>query len=317
MRHVLKTTGILLAAAIMLTGCQSSKEKYTFRDTGIEQLNAGSYSEAIQSFDEALKNSDGLVGTFEVDVLKYRAEAEYKAEDYSAAAHTYEILNQVDESRPEYQNMQNMLYIKAGELDKAMAAYQEAYGPDAGAKDSKENSDKTNSKDGSDKTNGKDGSDKKDGKDKTSGKDSKTDAGNESGNANTGGGSASGNTAVSNQVTILLSLGQALTEAERFDDARMLYQQAIDDGIQSDELYNRMGLCELEDGNFDQALTYFDAGMQMPDEGARQKLFYNRAAVYEQKMDFATALELLETYAATYGTTPEVEKEITFLKSRQ
>ena len=273
-----------------MTTRQGDVYKRQFRDTGIEQLNAGSYNEAVQSFDEALKSSDGLVGTFEVDVLKYRAEAEYKAEDYSAAAHTYEILSQVDEPRPEYQNMQNILYIKAGELDKAMAAYQEAYGPDAGAKD---------------------GSDKKDSKN------SKTDAGNESSNVNPGDGSPVGNTALSNQVTILLSLGQALTEAERFDDARMLYQQAIDGGIQSDELYNRMGLCELEDGNLDQALSYFDAGMQMPDEGARQKLLYNRAAVYEQKMDFATALELLETYTASYGTTPEVEKEITFLKSRQ
>ena len=285
MNYVLKTTGILLATAMMLSGCQGSSEKYTFRDTGIEQLNAGSYGEAIQSFDSALEKSDGLVGTFEVDVLKYRAEAEYKAEDYAAAAHTYEILSQVDEARPEYVDRQNMLYIKAGELDKAMEAYQAAYGPDAGKNEA----------------DGKGGGDSADNKD-----------GNGTGSA--GGGDTA---AVSGQVTVLLSLGQALTEAERFDDARTLYQQAIDDGIRSDELYNRMGLCEMEAGDLDMALSYFDAGMQLPDEGARQKILYNRAAVYEQKQDFATALELLETYAATYGSTPEVDREIIFLKSRQ
>ena len=304
MNYVLKTTGILLATAMMLSGCQGSSEKYTFRDTGIEQLNAGSYGEAIQSFDSALEKSDGLVGTFEVDVLKYRAEAEYKAEDYAAAAHTYEILSQVDEARPEYVDRQNMLYIKAGELDKAMEAYQAAYGPDAGKNEA----------------DGKGGGDSADNKDGKNGKkDADKENGTDGGDANNGTGSAGGGdtAAVSGQVTVLLSRGQALTEAERFDDARTLYQQAIDDGIRSDELYNRMGLCEMEAGDLDMALSYFDAGMQLPDEGARQKILYNRAAVYEQKQDFATALELLETYAATYGSTPEVDREIIFLKSRQ
>lgn len=263
-------------SAMLLTGCQSGKEKYTFRDTGIEQLNAGNYSEAIQSFDQALDKSDGLVGTFELDVLKYRAEAEYKAEDYSAAAHTYEVLSQVDEPRPEYAVMQNIFYIKAGDLDKAIEVYQAVYGPEAGTGD---------------------GQDDKDGK-----AEKKSESAVEP--------------AASNQVTILLPLGQALTEAGRMDEARTLYQQAVDGGVQSDELYNRIGLCELEAGNLDQAMSYFDAGMMMPDEGARQKILYNQAVVCERKQDFAKALELLESYAATYGSTPEVEKEITFLKSR-
>lgn len=293
MRSFVKITGALLAAAVMLTGCQSSKEKYTFRDTGIEQLNAGNYSEAIASFDEALSKSDGLVGTFEVDVLKYRAEAEYKAEDYSAAVHTYEILIEVDEARPEYTDMQNMLYIKTGDLDKAMAAYQAAYGPETWeVKDTKDAGDQKSSKKG--------------GKSKSSGK-----TGDETDGV---GGTAAPS---SNHQMILLSLGQALTEAGRFDDARALYDLAVASGMQSDELYNRMGLSELEAGNIDQALSFFEQGMQMPDDGARQKLLYNQAAAYEQKQDFATALELLETYAATYGSTPEVDKEIAFLKSRQ
>lgn len=280
-------------SAMLLTGCQSGKEKYTFRDTGIEQLNAGNYSEAIQSFDQALDKSDGLVGTFELDVLKYRAEAEYKVEDYSAAAHTYEVLSQVDEPRPEYAVMQNIFYIKAGDLDKAIEVYQAAYGPEAG------NGDGQDDKDG-----------KAEKKSESAGNRGK-DAGSET--------DSSGDSAVepaSNQVTILLPLGQALTEAGRMDEARTLYQQAVDGGVQSDELYNRIGLCELEAGNLDQAMSYFDAGMMMPDEGARQKILYNQAVVCERKQDFAKALELLESYAATYGSTPEVEKEITFLKSR-
>ncbi len=248
-----KLTGTLLLAAVLMTGCQGSSEKYTFRENGIEQLNAGNYNEAIQSFEQALEHSDGLVGTFELDVLKYRAEAEYRAGDHEAAAHTYGILMQVDEERPEYLNMRCMLLIQAGQLDEALADYQKSYELNPG-----------------------------------------------------------------NGVTeaALLSLGDALTEADRFEEAMALYQQASGDGLHSSELYNRMGLCEMEAGNYDQALQHFDQGIQAGDEEVLPKLYFNQAAVYEQKLDFARALELFEQYAATYGSTPEVEKEIAFLKTR-
>lgn len=245
--------GILILTGVLLSGCQDSSEKYTFRETGIEQLDAGNYNEAIQSFDQALEHSDGLVGTFELDVLKYRAEAEYRVGDYEAAAHTYGILMQVDEERPEYLNMRCMLLIQSGQIDQAMEDYQKSYEQNPG-----------------------------------------------------------------NAVTeeALLSLGDALTENDRFDEAMELYQQAADDGLQSSELYNRMGLCELEAENYDQALQYFDQGIQVGEEAVLPKLYFNQAAAYEQKLEFAKALELFEQYAATYGSTPEVEKEIAFLKTR-
>lgn len=259
-----KATGMLVVTAMLLTGCRGSKEKYIFRETGIQQLAAGSYKEAIQSFDQALKHSDGLVGVFELDVLKYRAEAEYKVEDYEAAAHTYEVLIQADKPLPEYRDMQNMVYIKAGELDKALAAYQESL--------------------------------KKSGSDKTK--------------SNTDG------TENAVRKAILMELGRALTNVGRFDEAKTLYLQAITDGMMDGELYNRMGLCELEEGNLDQAMDYFVKGAQLPDTGARSKLLYNQAAVYEKKQDFEKAKALLESYVSTYGSTPELEKELAFLKTR-
>lgn len=286
MRRIAAITAACCMSALLMTGCQSSKEKYTYRETGIQQLNAGSYEDAIQSFDQALDHSNGLVGTFEVDVLKYRAEAEYKAEDYGAAAHTYEVLVQVDQPLPEYLKMENILYIKGGELDKALAAYQAAYHPDAAEADGQSSS-KSGSKSGSKDNDGKDN----DGRD-------------------------NGKTIDAVQESILLTLGQALTDADRFDDARTLYKQAIADGMSSGDLYNRMGLCEMEAGSLDQALEYFKKGEQLPDTGVRQKLLFNQAVVYEQKQEFAKARELLETYVSTYGSTPEVEKELEFLKTR-
>ena len=61
----------------------------------------------MESFDLALKEADGVVNAFELDILKYRGEAEFMLEDYEAAAHTYGILADVDGKEPEY------LYYKA------------------------------------------------------------------------------------------------------------------------------------------------------------------------------------------------------------
>ncbi|MEG7531250.1 MAG: tetratricopeptide repeat protein [Hungatella sp.] len=253
MNNVRKTAVTLLILIMMLTGCGRSTQKYTDRETGIEKLSAGNYEEAIESFDQALEHSNGMVSEFELDVLKYRAEAEYQIEDYKAAAHTYDVLIQVDGEKPEYLNMRCMLSMKAGNLEQALEDYQKSYALNPG-------------------------------------------------------------TAVTEPA--LLSLGQALTEADRFDEAMEFYNQAAGDGLKSSELYNRMGICEMKNANLDQALDYFTKGISAGDPAVLPKLLYNQAAVYEQKQDYAKALELLEFYVASYEATPEVEKEIAFLKTR-
>lgn len=249
-----KLAAALLAVFMLLAGCSGdSKAKHAFRTTGIEQLNAGDYDSAIQSFDQALAESGRLVGEFETDVLKYRAEAEAGAADYAAAVHTYEVLCQVDQERTEYLYRMSMLHGKMGRLTEALEEYNKAYAQKPEDSEAEQT---------------------------------------------------------------LLILGQALTEAERFEEAMELYTRAMNGGAVSGELYNRMGVCELEAGDYDQALGYFEKGMLIGDEACRGELLYHQALVYEKKLDFASALGYLETYAAEFGTTPEIEKEIAFLRTR-
>lgn len=249
-----KLTGILLAVLLSVTGCSgNSKEKHTLRTAGIEQLIAGDYDIAIQSFDQALEKSGKLVGTFEVDVLRYRAEAEAGAGDYEAAAHTYQVLCQVDEEKPEYLYRMSMLHGKMGMISEALSEYKKAY------ENKKEDPE---------------------------------------------------------AIQALFIVGQALADGQRYEEAMELYSQALNGGVQNGELYNRMGLCELEAENYDQALGYFEKGMLLGDETCRAELLYHQALVYEKTLDFASALGCLETYAAEFGATPEIEKEIAFLKTR-
>lgn len=241
---------------LILSGCQDrEKERQELRLLGISQLETGDYEGAVASFEEALKKtSSGVVGAFELDILKYRAEAEYGAGDYQAAAYTYEILLQVDEALPEYQTRACLLSAMAGQTDKAMEMYQKLYETQPDSPDTAQ---------------------------------------------------------------ALLILGQMLTSQGRIDEAMDLYQQAVNGGIKSGEIYNRMGLCQLEAGDYDEALRYLELGVQTGDGAAMEKLLRNQAAVCEKKLDFARALSILEQYAAAYGATPEIQKEIDFLRTRQ
>ena len=252
-----KALKVLLLGGMLLSlaGCKNQeKERQELRLLGITQLEAGDYEAAVSSFEEALmKTSDGLVGEFELDVLKYRAEAERGAGDYEAAAYTYEILLQVDEDEAEYRTRACLLSAMAGRSDKAKELYQKMYEAEP---DSPETA------------------------------------------------------------RALLILGRLLTEQNRSSEAMELYEQAVNGGMKNGELYNRMGICQLEAGDYDKALQYLEQGIRTGDASAMESLLRNQAAVYEKKLDFARALSVLEQYAAAYGTTPEIQKEIDFLKTR-
>ncbi len=106
--------GIL--AAIMLSGC-SGKERKNF-EAGKALLNEGKYAEAVEAFDKAIEahGSNNIRG-LEIDILRYRAEAEYRAKDYKAAGHSYRLLTSADENRSEYMDMLSIIYTKLSNTD--------------------------------------------------------------------------------------------------------------------------------------------------------------------------------------------------------
>ena len=95
-RAAMVLTVVITASALILGGCGESKAAKEARLKGIEQVKNEDYASAVESFDLALKEADGVVNAFELDILKYRGEAEFMLEDYEAAAHTYGILADVD-----------------------------------------------------------------------------------------------------------------------------------------------------------------------------------------------------------------------------
>ncbi len=117
---------LLLLIVLCISSCNFlSNEEKKLRISGIESFENGDYQTAIESFDKALaQRSSDKIGKTEIDILRYRAEAEWKLEDYSAAANTYNILLSTDEENLEYKSMLIITLCRAGEdIDKAISLY--------------------------------------------------------------------------------------------------------------------------------------------------------------------------------------------------
>lgn len=253
-----KINRLLLAAGLailMATGCRDGENRYTYRDAGIEALNAGNYESAITSFDQAIEASNVFVGTFDIDVLKYRAEAEYRAADYQAAADTYGVLIQVDQELPEYLNMRCVAKAQAGDLTGALEDYKRSAQLDTEKK-------------------------------------------------------ALGR----NQA--LLAAGAALEGQGASEEAMVLYEGALAEGMDSAELYNRMGLCKFSEKDYETATNYYTKGLAAQDAAAVPELLFNQAVVYEYQGEFVKARELMEQYVTAAGSDEEAERELEFLKTR-
>ena len=87
---------------LLLTGCSHvTSEMKESRENGIALMESGDYEGAVAEFDSLIDQTT-RVTSFEIDVLKYRGEAEFMLGDYGAAAYTYDTLAKVDKPRAEY-----------------------------------------------------------------------------------------------------------------------------------------------------------------------------------------------------------------------
>ncbi len=301
---VLSVAVLLIAAAAAVFFVKPggvSKARKELRMAGIEKMDAGDFSGAMAEFEAALQTAKKNPGAFEIDVLKYRAEAEYKLEDYLAAAHTYETLLQVDEERPEYLYRMALMKAMVGDIDGAVQAYQTGYqleqetGEQSGKKDKP-----------ADEAKGADG---------------------EAADAQEGAGGADGQqTELFGQADALAAVARACLDAQRGEDAVALYEDAIRNGTTDPSVFNSLGLIYLEEERYEGALGFFEQAVQMEDEHggalsprealAVREACFNQAVTYERLGQFQTALQYFQAYVAQYGADEAAQKEITFLQTR-
>ncbi|MDO5406066.1 MAG: hypothetical protein Q4F28_01895 [Eubacteriales bacterium] len=119
--------GGILAAALMVggavygvAGAGNRKEKEAFLEAGVTSMEAGDYEAAIAEFEQGLSLAKGRIGELEEQTLLYRAEAEYRLQDYAAALHTYETLLQQDKDNEIYRKGAALAMIETGDYEGAL-----------------------------------------------------------------------------------------------------------------------------------------------------------------------------------------------------
>ena len=242
-------------------GYLGTSKQRSLRAQGIEAVQTGSYQEAIDLLNQALEASGNGKSALTVDILRWRAEAEYQLQDYEAASHTYQLLMEQDPDCLEYWYMAAICDSALGNADQALNWYH--YVQEA----------------------------EQDGRKKAAGREK-----------------------------ALAAVGEACAKAGKYEEALGLYQDAIGDGLDNEELYNQMGLCQMAGESYEDAADSFDQGKIKAQESGNQELLrelsYNQAVCSEYLGRYQEALEQFQAYEQQYGSDEEIEHEIEFLESR-
>ena len=101
-------------------GYLGTSKQRSLRAQGVEAAQKGSYQEAISIFDQALEASGDDKSALTVDILRWRAEAEYQLQDYEAASYTYQLLMERDPDCLEYWYMGAICESAIGNADQAL-----------------------------------------------------------------------------------------------------------------------------------------------------------------------------------------------------
>lgn len=113
-------SALLIAGMLfLLTGCgHVTEEMKAGKENGIALMENGDYEGAVAEFDSLIDQTKH-VSFFEIDVLKYRGEAEFMLGDYGAAAYTYDTLVKVDKPRAEYYYLGAVSLANSGDMEGA------------------------------------------------------------------------------------------------------------------------------------------------------------------------------------------------------
>lgn len=82
------------------------------------------------------------------------------------------------------------------------------------------------------------------------------------------------------------------------------------------EIYNQLGLCRMQMGEYELALTAFQAGMNVEGNDMMQTLKFNEIVAYEYIKDYKTAAALMGDYLKAYPDDTAAQREYQFLKTR-
>lgn len=114
----------------------------------------------------------------------------------------------------------------------------------------------------------------------------------------------------------VLLLGKTYEELGDNNYAVSVYNSFIADDQTNAKVYNQLGLCKMDMGAYEEALTAFQAGMNIENNDMMQTLKFNEIVTYEYLGDYKKAAVLLDSYLSTYPDDGAAKREYTFLQTR-
>jgi tetratricopeptide (TPR) repeat protein len=293
----------------------SSSEKMLIRGLGLVAYYEEDYEKAIEYFNQVLNSSSISIGKTECDILRYRAKAQTALEQYEDAVDSYSTLLKVQEEDSELYYDRGCLWLKLDKVEEAQEDYKKAI--------ELENSGYTlywNIYQQLSNANYQAQADeyidlalelpvsgdssyryrafflylKEDYENaiKEFSKISELDT------------------------QALVYLADSYLQCNEEKKAENVFKNAIEDNSSNLELYNQYALFLIKEGKAKEALEWLNKGLSLDSADDTREIEYNLIVVYEQLLDYESAMDMLELYEATYGTSDKLEKEREFLSTR-
>ena len=113
-----------------------------------------------------------------------------------------------------------------------------------------------------------------------------------------------------------LYLGKAYETTGDYNYASTVYNSYLAKNSDNAQIYNQLGICEMQKGQYAKALDAFQKGLKVGDKTMQQSLQFNEIAAYEHLGEFKKAAVLMEAYLKNYPDDEKAKREYEFLKTR-
>ena len=115
---------------------------------------------------------------------------------------------------------------------------------------------------------------------------------------------------------LILWLGKTYEALGDKSYAASLYKTYLKDNQGNVDIYNQLGICEMDTEDYEAALKAFETGLSLGDSEIEQSLLFNQIVAYEHLADFKKAAVLMEEYLKKYPDDEAAQREYKFLKTR-
>lgn len=309
------TLSSMLIFSMGACGQKDHKEQDAYRQYGITCLENGKYEEALTAFQNALDQSVGKVGEREIDICFYKAKAQLASGDTDGALETYNaVIDYNKDARAYY--LRGNLYFDQGKQKEACGDYEQAmkkspknYELYIGIYQSMKDHDM-----------------------EAEGQKILNKALEIKGNKPQ-------DQLYKGRICYLLNdtehaidyltkakegkislasyyLALAYEQGGESEKAKACIKEYLDSGTATTYDLYELGNNELEQKDYEEALTYFNAALAMEEVPNRQSLMKGAISAYEHSGDFASAKKMMKDYLSKYPSDEDAKRESTFLETR-